>query len=630
LRVIGTAGHVDHGKSALIEALTGTHPDRLREEREREMTIVLGFAWWTLPNGEEVGVVDVPGHRDFIENMLSGIGGIDAALFVVAADEGVMPQTREHLAILDLLQIKEGVIALTKTDLISEPEWLDLVEDEIHQITQGTVLESAEIVRVSAKTRTGLSELENALVQVLQNRPIRPDLGRPRLPIDRIFTMPGFGTIVTGTLIDGQLRVGEEVEILPAKARGRVRGLQTHKQKEELAIPGSRTAVNVSGVDMEEIKRGQVLVHPGTFTPTRRLDLRFRLLPSVQDTLKHNTEVKLFVGAAEVIGRLRLLGTDAIEPGNPSWIQLELREPIIAARGDYYILRRPSPPETLGGGMIVDPHPQRRYKRFNQSVLGRLESLLQGSPAEILFQELSTLGATQVITLIKQSNLEDQVANQAISELLSEGKILVLQGSTKSPKKDALLATNTYWKSLSERVLIEVDKYHKTNPLRSGMPREELKSRLSVNARLFNALIEQLTSSNILQSVGPKVFLPSHTIKFTPGQQRAVGQLLKRFAQTPYSPPSIKEVISEVGEDVYTALVELEELLPVSGDVVFRRIDYERMLKEVRVLIRKHDEITVAQVRDHFNTSRKYVLGLLEYLDDQGVTTRDGDVRRLC
>ncbi|UCD99574.1 MAG: selenocysteine-specific translation elongation factor, partial [Chloroflexota bacterium] len=277
MHVIGTAGHVDHGKSTLIESMTGINPDRLKEEREREMTIDLGFAWMDLPNGEQIGIVDVPGHRDFIENMLAGVGGIDAALFVIAADEGVMPQTREHLAILDILQINSGVIALTKIDLVNDQDWLDLVEEDIRGVLKGTVLEHSPIVRVSARNGEGLSELLEKLGEVIVGSPPRQDIGRPRLPIDRVFSIAGFGTVVTGTLSDGHFLVGEEVEILPGGIRSRIRGLQTHKQKEEIALPGSRTAINISGVALEDIRRGDVVIHPGDYQPTRRVDVRFRL-----------------------------------------------------------------------------------------------------------------------------------------------------------------------------------------------------------------------------------------------------------------------------------------------------------------------------------------------------------------
>ena len=372
MRVIGTAGHVDHGKSTLIEAITGIHPDRLREEREREMTIVLGFAWVTLPKGEEVGIVDVQGHRDFLENMLSGIGAIDSALFVVAADEGVMPQTREHLAIIDLLQIHGGLVALTKIDLVDDPEWLDLVELDLRETLSGTVLESVPIVRVSAKSGEGIPILLEKLGNTLTDKPPRPNLFRPRMAVDRVFTMPGFGTIVTGTLIDGHFQVGEEISIMPHKLNGRIRGLQTHKRKVDIAYPGSRTAINITGVNVAQIQRGDVVVYPGQYQSTRRLDVSFRLLPDVSQPLMHNTDVKLFIGASEVIARVRLLGSDSIKPGDEGWLQLELSTPVVCLRGDKYIIRRPSPGETLGGGIVLDSSPSGRHNRHNKTMIKRL------------------------------------------------------------------------------------------------------------------------------------------------------------------------------------------------------------------------------------------------------------------
>ncbi len=489
MRVIGTAGHVDHGKSTLIAALTGINPDRLKEEQERQMTIDLGFAWLTLPGGEEIGIVDVPGHRDFIENMLAGIGGIDAALLVIAADEGVMPQTREHLAILDLLQIKNGIVVLTKIDLVDDPAWLDLVETDVRTTLQGTVLQDAPILRVSSLTRAGFPELLQTLDLLLKKLPARPDLGRPRLPIDRVFSILGFGTVVTGTLSDGRLAVGDEVEILPSGLHARIRGLQTHKKKEETAVPGSRVAVNLSGVDVEQIQRGEVLAHPGQYTPTQRLDVQFRLLADVSAPLHHHTEVKLFIGTTETIADLRLLATDTLNPGETGWLQLELRTPILAVRGDHYILRRPSPGETLGGGIVVDPQPKRRHKRFDESVLQALESMAQGSPAEVLLQAALALGPALVKDVITRSRLEESVAESALKELLDSGQLVSLE--------DVLIAASQ-WSAFKDSVVTALVAYHQTYPLRRGMPREELKSRLKLPPRLFNLVMHRLASEGIL------------------------------------------------------------------------------------------------------------------------------------
>jgi selenocysteine-specific elongation factor len=629
MRVIGTAGHVDHGKSTLIAALTGTHPDRLKEEQEREMTIELGFGWLTLPDGEEVGIVDVPGHRDFIENMLAGIGGIDAALLVIAADEGVMPQTKEHLAILDLLQIPTGLIALTKIDLASDPEWLALVETDIRAALAGTVMADAPIVRVSAKTKTGLNELLSKLTEILQNRPARLDLGRPRLPIDRVFSMSGFGTIVTGTLSDGQLALGDEVIVLPSGVKGRVRGLQTHKKKEERAVPGSRTAVNISGIAVEDVKRGEVVTHPGQYQPTRRLDARIHLLKDVSQPLKHNTEIKIFVGATETMATLRLLGTETLNPGEEGWIQLELRDPVVAVRGDRYILRRPSPGETLGGGVIVDHQPKGRHKRFDQKVLKSLASLAAGSPADVLLEATLALNAAPVREVVSRSRLEAEPAAKALQEILENGQLLQMEDGNLTISSDLLVIAAPHWVALRDKAIQMVQAYHKNFPLRRGMPREELKSRLKLTPRVFNALVRKLAAENTLADAEGTVSIPGHEITFDSGQQAKVQGLMRRFAGSPYSPPSVKECQAEVGEEVVNALVELGQLKQLTTDVIFRTEDYEKMVAKVRTFISEKGQMTVADARDLFDSSRKYMLALMEHLDASGVTIRDGDFRRL-
>jgi len=629
MRVIGTAGHVDHGKSTLVSALTGTHPDRLKEEQEREMTIELGFGWLTLPDGEEVGIVDVPGHRDFIENMLAGIGGIDAALLVIAADEGVMPQTKEHLAIIDLLQIPTGLIALTKTDIASDPDWLALVETDIRSNLANTIMENSPIIRVSAKERTGLDELLTALAIILQEKPARLDLGRPRLSVDRVFSMSGFGTIVTGTLIDGQLSTGDDVEILPSGTRGRIRGLQTHKKKEGEAVPGSRTAVNISGVAVEDIQRGEVVTHPGQYQTTRRVDAHLRLLKDVSQPLKHNTEVKFFVGASETMATVRVLGTDTINPGTEGWIQLDLRSPVVAVRGDHYILRRPSPSETLGGGAIVDHQPKGRHKRFNEKVLKSLASLAAGSPAEILMEAALALNVAPIKEVVSRSRLEAEPATQALIENIENGQLLQLEDGNLTITNDLLVIPSVNWNSLRDKSFQVVSAYHKNTPLRRGIPREELKSRLKLSPRVFNALVKKLSMENTLLAVGGTISIPGHEIKFDSSQQAKVNVLIRRFESNPYSPPSVNESLAEVGDEVFNALVELAVLKQLTADVVFHSKDYEDMVKKVRAFISENGQITVADARDLFGSSRKYMLALMEYLDATGMTIRDGDYRKL-
>jgi selenocysteine-specific elongation factor len=448
--------------------------------------------------------------------------------------------------------------------------------------------------------------------------------------------MPGFGTVVTGTLINGSLRLGDELEILPASLRGRVRGLQTHKKKEDLAVPGSRTAVNISGINMDQVLRGDVIAHPGDYHPTRRIDVQFRLLPDVSQAVEHNTPVKLFLGAAEVQARLRLLGSERLDPGDSGWLQLELEQPLIAVRGDRYILRRPSPGETLGGGMVIDPHPKGRHKRFGSDILTRLEALAKGDPADILLQALFALGTAPLNEVIERSHLDERVAQETVRNLLGEGTMIALeiQGDQVGIPANSLVTSLGRWNELSTRAIQEVAAYHQTYPLRRGLPREELKSRLKLppgppGARLFTLTLRRLTLEGKLEETGPLVIQPGYAIHFNAQQQRQVDALLKRFAATPYAPPSVKECQVEIGEDLFTALVDLGELVMVSAEVVFQRGDYEKMIQETHQLLISRGTLTAAEARDHFNTSRRYVLAFLEHLDAIGVTLREGDIRKL-
>lgn len=623
MRVIGTAGHVDHGKSTLVQALSGIHPDRLKEEREREMTIDLGFAWFNLPGGEPVGVIDVPGHRDFIENMLAGVGGIDAALFVVAADEGVMPQTREHLAILDLLAIPAGVIVLTKADLV-EADWLELMTTEVRQAVRGTVLEAAPLLPVSARTGVGLEALQRALAAVLSAQPSRPDLGRPRLPIDRVFSLTGFGTVVTGTLSDGAFALGEAVEILPGNLEARIRGLQTHKTKLERAVPGSRVALNLSGVEVSQLRRGMVVAHPGRLQATTLIDAHFRHLADAGLPLKHNAEVKLFIGAAEVRAALRLLGRSELPPGESAWIQLACVEPIVAAKGQRFILRRPSPGATIGGGVVIDPQPHRRYRQHDKAAVARLETAARGTPGAILSQALEALGIAPLQAAIAKAGLEAAVAVEAVNELRAAGSLVELEG-------EALTASRATWSRLADELQRTLAAYHAQFPLKAGMPREELKSRLSRHAaltpRVFNAILAHAEGQGLITTQAASVRLSAHTVAFTPAQQTRINALLADLRRDPYNTPLPKDCAARVGEEVFAALVELGRLVQVSPDVVFLPETYAQMVERIKAQARANGRITVGEVRDLFKTSRKYALALLEHLDAIGVTKRVGDER---
>lgn len=620
MHVIGTAGHVDHGKSTLVKALTGIDPDRLAEEKARAMTIDLGFAWLTLGD-EEVGIVDVPGHSDFIENMLAGVGGIDLALFVVAADEGVMPQTREHLAILNLLEVPDGVVALTKVDLIDDEEWLELITLDLNEALEGTCLAGAPIIPVSAHSGQGLDALRTTLLEKLQTAVSRPDNGRPRLPIDRVFSLSGFGTVVTGTLLDGRFHLGDAIEAQPTGLKGRIRGLQTHKTKREVALPGSRVAINLTGIAKDELKRGDVIAAPGVVSRTILLDAQYRHLPDADAPLKHNSEVKLFIGASEMIARARVLGARQIEPGADGWLQLALREPVAVARGDRFILRRPSPSATLGGGRILDPHPGRRYRRFRPEVIQRLQTLSAGAPDELLLQALRRLEPVAEQTLLAQAGVETAVAAAALEKLLQNGQVVRLGQQ---------LLSRGAWETARDKLLQHLNAYHRDYPLRAGAPREELRSRLRLPAAVFNPLVNQAAAEGLLVAEEARLRAPGHTVTFSAAQQAAVDALLRTFAAAGVNAPSVKEARAAVGDELYNALVEQGRLRPLTGDVVYAAEEYERYTGLIGDYLRGHGRINAAQARDLLQTSRKYAIALLEHLDEIKVTRRVGDDRELA
>lgn len=637
MRVIGTAGHVDHGKSTLVKALTGIDPDRLKEEKEREMTIDLGFAWLTLPSGEQVGVVDVPGHQDFIKNMLAGVGGIEAALFVIAADESVMPQTREHLAILDLLQVPAGVIALTKVDMAESQDWIELVQAEVMEVVEGSILDGAPIVPVSAVTGQGISELLQTLDRLLAETSPRADRGRPRLPVDRVFSVAGFGTVVTGTLSDGSLQVGQEVQVLPAGTRARIRGLQTHKHKIETAVPGSRVAVNLTGVSTDALKRGDVITIPGWLEPTQLVDVRLNYLAGAPHELRHNQEVEFFSGAAEVMAHVRLLGSRSLPPGQSGWVQLRLAERVPLIKGDRFIIRQPSPSLTIGGGLVVDPLPRRRHRRFRPDVIQRLERLAHGTPSDLLLETLDRQGPMPARNLIADAALPSETAAAALRQLLQEGQAFLLSTTTanRDDNSQALNSSSQFvaspagWATLLGRLTGEVAEFHRAHPLRQGMPREALKSRLKLETRLFNEALARAAAQEALVESESIVRLPEHIVRFSPDQQQAINRLLREFQRIPYMTPSSKDSISAVGEDVLLALVETGQLVRLSPDVLLLAETYRELVTWVKNYISEHGSVNVAQVRDAFNTSRKYALALLEYLDDQRITRRVGDDRVL-
>ena len=613
--VVGTAGHVDHGKSTLVEALTGIDPDRLAEEKERGLTIDLGFAWMTLPRGDEISIVDVPGHERFVNNMLAGVGGIDMAMLVVAADESVMPQTREHLAILDLLGVSRGLVAITKSDLVDE-ELAELVEAEVEDLLGGTALEGSRSIAVSALTGQGLAELTEAISETLQDAEPRRDVGRPRLPVDRSFTMTGFGTVVTGTLIDGPLNVGDEVELAVSGERSRIRGLQSHKTKAERVSPGNRVAVNLSGIAQDAIERGEVLTRPGWLRPTRSMDVHLSVLPDVPRALRHNMYVTVHTGSDETVGRLRLLDSDRAEPGEWAWAQLKLDDSVAVVRGDRFVIR--SNQSTLGGGTIVDAHAP-RHRRRHAPLLARLRTLEEGSIRQVLAACVEDHGPIALPSLAARADLSQREAAAELELMEGAGDVVVIgSGAGK------IYLSAAGWRDLAASAERSVAGYHERYPARAGEPKEELRSRLKLSPVHFGPVLEQLIECGVLTDAGAAVRVPGHSPQLSTEQQASADEFLAALkAADPYSPPT--DALPE--EDILDLLEGLGQVVRAGNSVVFSADAFERMLDAIRAYATEHGEVTVADVRDLFGTSRKYALALLEHLDRSRITRRVGDAR---
>jgi selenocysteine-specific elongation factor len=609
--VIGTAGHVDHGKSLLVEALTGIDPDRLREEKTRGMTIDLGFAWLTLPSGRTVSIVDVPGHERFIKNMLAGAGGVDLALLVVAADDGVMPQTREHLAILDLLGVSRGVVALTKRDLVDDA-WLALIEADMVEALQGTTLEGSPVVACSARTRTGLDDLERALDAAIDGLPPKRDIGRPRLPIDRVFTIDGFGTVVTGTLIDGAFALGDEVEALPGGARGRIRGLQTHKDKVQRALPGTRTAVNIAGVRREDLRRGLVLARPASLLATNVIDARLRAVRPLAHPLRHGMRVTFHAGSDEANAQLRLLDADELRAGDEAWAQIKLGTAVAVIRGDRFVLRTPN--DTVAGGVIVDASPK-RHRRHHAPTIAALDALLSDDPERILLDAIARTPMIEALAL--RATLADDAARAELLAKLSQDRGVVEFADPRGSR----YATTTFVDDAQRGITETLAAFHRRHPLRAGMPSEELRAKLSLDGAAAGALIEHMSG---VCTAGALVALTAFAPSPSTAQQQTMDAYLSDLRAAPFSAPS-----AVPGREELQYLIDTGAVVDAGDGIVFEAGRFHAMSDQVRAHIRAEGAITLAQARDLLATNRRYAQALLEHLDRLRVTRRIGDRRIL-
>lgn len=618
MKVIGTAGHIDHGKSSLVHRLTGIDPDRLEEEKRRGMTIDLGFAWLTLPSGEEVSVVDVPGHERFIKNMLAGSAGVDMALLVVAADEGMMPQTREHLDILHLLGVDQGVVALTKCDLVDE-EWLELVADEVTEAIRGTALEGSPIVAVSSTTGQGIGELLEALDRVINDMSPRRDRGLPFVPIDRVFTVSGFGTVVTGTLHGGHLATGVDVEIVPRDRRARIRGMQSHQSSVIRAAPGDRVAVNLAGIAREDASRGDVLAVPGSVHAVRRFDVLLRILPDAPFPLSHGLEVSLHIGSAERPAVLSILEGQQLQPGAQGWAQIRVMDAVPVVHGQRFIVRLPAPARTVAGGEVVDVAP--RHRRSDKRALARLGGMSASDERQAILAALAGDRMRHADELALLLGLSAQHVAGLLDELVRDGSVVRLA---------LAYLTTEAWNQLHGRVSRILSSHHDANPLVRGMDREELRGRLGITRPVWPPVLEGLRDLGIVEERGTQVSLPGRA-GGSASRQVDVERVLDALTRDPYSPPTGVALESEAGVEgaLLRALVD-EGIIVQLADGLYLAHDAYRSAAEIVIgLARAAGQVSVAEVRDALPTTRRYALALLEYLDGQRVTRRVGDVRVL-
>jgi selenocysteine-specific elongation factor len=618
--ILGTAGHIDHGKSALVKALTGIDPDRLKEEKERGITIDIGFADLSFPDaGVTRGIVDVPGHEKLIRNMLAGAGGIDMVLLVIAADEGIMPQSREHLAICDMLKIKTGLIALTKADLV-EKEWLQLVRDEVRTFIKDTFLDGAPIVPVSSRTGENLELLKKEIRDIALSISPKTAGGLFRLPIDRVFTLKGFGTVITGTAISGRVSVEDQVEILPSNVRTKVRGLHSHGKAISAAFAGQRVAINLQGVEKDDLRRGDVAVVPGRFRPTKIIDAFLELLDGVP-VLKSKSLIHFYSGTSETIARVILYEKDELNAGESCYCQLRLKDPVVAMSGDRYIIRRFSPLETLGGGKILDPAPVRRRRKDGINDLRVLDA---GSLDERLSLKIEK-GASGITvhSLEGWINTEPKTIAESLDRLLKVGTVLRYE--------DILLHRQAALR-IHGKIMELLKSFHKKNPLKAGMPKEEVRTVLKIDPKLFNFVLagfrDVIAEKDILRIRDFKIALSS-------SEEESRAKIQELLEKGGVQPPAKEELARFLKMDQkritdILGLMSKEGLVVRINDSVYLSAGaYDRMLSLLREFFSGKGEMTVAEFRDLLNTSRKYALPLLEYLDARKITIRTGDVRKM-
>jgi len=630
--ILGTAGHIDHGKTSLVKAITGVDTDRLKEEKERGITIELGFAHLKLPSGQHVGVVDVPGHEKFVKNMVAGATGIDIVAMVIAADEGVMPQTREHMEICALLGVRHGLVVLTKVDLVDE-EMLELAQEDIMEFTRGTFLENAPMIPVSAVTGQGLTEFVKALDALSLQVPERPPSTLFRLPVDRVFTMKGFGTVITGTLVSGSVQVGEPIMVFPSGITSKVRGIQVHNQSVNAAEAGLRTAVNFQGLDKESVNRGDVLSTPNALKPSYMVDVQFHYLTSVGKPLKNRSRVRLHTGTSEILGNLILLEHDELAPGGATVAQLRLDAPVAIVKGDHYVVRSYSPVRTIGGGQVLNPIPP-KHKRFNAAIVQGLKGILSSAPERLIAFHIEAAGhaGTSFADLRLMTNLTDKQLESTLQAMMSARAVVLVD------KEARIFVHKKSFEALVEETAKNLKDYHKAFPLKSGMLKEELKSKFppETDAKLFNLVINQMIKDEAIVQEEKTVRLKTHKVSLAGDEASVRQKMLKTYKDSALQPPFFRDVTATLKADpnqakaVLNLLIEEGHVVRTKEDLYFHAEAIEDLRKRMVKFFEQNAGMSPAQFKELTGGApRKFLIPLLEYFDSKNVTLRVGDVRKL-
>ena len=629
--ILGNAGHIDHGKTSLIKALTGTDTDRLKEEKERGITIELGFAALDLPSGQHLGIVDVPGHEKFVKYMVAGATGIDIVVMVIAADEGVMPQTREHMEICTLLGVKYGMVAVTKIDMVDE-EWLELALDDIRDFVRGTFLEDAPVATVSSATQEGIPEFVKALDELAAKIPERPPSDLFRLPIDRVFTIKGFGTVITGTLISGRVQVGNTIMIYPSGITSKVRGIQVHNESAEEARAGMRTAINFQGLEKEAISRGEVLSKPNALEASYMVDVSLHYLASNKKPIKNRTRVRFHTGTSEVLGNLIVLDKEEISPGEDTVVQLRLDTPVALVKDDGFVIRSYSPISTIGGGKVLNPIPL-KHKRLKPDTVKGLKELNRQEPEAISSFHVEAAGyhGVSFAHLKMMTNLPDKQLENVLQGLLSK-KIL-----TQIDKESRVYIHHNCFEKIKKDTRRQLAHYHKTNALKPGMPKEELKSKFPplLTSKLFNLTLNQMIKEDEIAQEENIIRLASHEVALGGKQADVKDKILKTYLNAGLEPPYFKELAKSLDTDakrsreVLMHLVTEGIIIKVKEDLFFHSEAVNALKNKLVKFLETQAEITTPQFKEMTGVSRKYVIPLAEYFDSTNVTLRVGDVRKL-